>query len=114
MEDNNLKRRVQVVSTKPQRKRVINWMITAVQECETESYIVPKAVEQFPLIFTQRSPKTNREKSRRWWKERENFIQLLSETKNEQLHVVRRRISDPGARRCAIKPLSGRRRKREP
>ena len=44
-------RRVQLVSTKSERKAVIQWMLAKVQENGSDSTIATQAVEHFPDIF---------------------------------------------------------------
>lgn len=112
MTGSNLRRRVQVVSTKAQRKKVILWMIARANENGTDKNIVPEAVAQFPAIFCQKTSKSNQEKARRWWNGRHSFLSLLEEKENKALYVVRRKIGGPAVRRIGINALTGRGRKR--
>ena len=55
-------RRVQLLSTKFERKAVMVWMMQRVEESGSECRIVARAVEQFPGIFRQTNPHMNYEK----------------------------------------------------
>ena len=55
-------RRVSLVSTKSERKAVVQWMLAKVEKNGSDSTIAAHAVEQFPDIFRQTSRRTNREK----------------------------------------------------
>lgn len=109
---NNSIRKVQVVSSKSQRKLVISWMINEVENCGTEQCIAAKAVHNFPKIFIQRSHKANREKARIWWKNRDSFLTAIETAANKSLHIVHRGLGGPAVRRSAIKAMTGRGRKR--
>ena len=83
-------------------------MIAEVHQCGSEEKIAAKAVDNFPLIFTQRSRKANREKARKWYKFRNEFLQELESSANKPMSIVSRRISGPAVRRFSIKALYGR------
>ena len=57
-------RRVQLVSTKSQRKAVLQWMIAKVEEDGTEARIAAQAVDQFPNTLKKTNRRANREKAR--------------------------------------------------
>ena len=105
-------RRVQVVSTKEQRKAVIRWMIHEVEESGTEHCIAARAVNNFPLIFTQRSHKANREKARQWWKVRDQFLNAIQSGEDKQLSLVTKKLQGSSTRRCRMKAVAGRGRRR--
>ena len=69
-------RRVQLVSTKSERKSVIQWMLTKVEENGSDSTIPAQAVEQSPSIFSLISRRAKKEKARRSRKTRNNFFLL--------------------------------------
>ena len=53
-------RRPQNVSTKQQRKRVVNWMIEEAERCGSEKKLSSKAVENFPSIFKTNDVRTKK------------------------------------------------------
>ena len=54
-------RRVQLVSTKSQRKAVLQWVITKVEEDGTDTRIAAQSVGQLPNLFKKTSRRANRE-----------------------------------------------------
>ena len=105
-------RRVQLFSTKSERKSVIQWMLANVEENGSESMIAAQAVEQFPDIFKQTSRSANREKARRWWKTRNDFLSAIETVQNKSLSISSCRQQGCAVRRTQIKSLLGRGRKR--
>lgn len=103
------RRRVQVVSSKSERKKVIEWMIAQ----PSHHNIASKAVEQFPLIFSQRSRSANREKAGRWWRGRLCFLASLQIPTKKALFVSTRNTRGVIAKKIPVKALPGRGRKRQ-
>ena len=108
-------RRTQIVSTKRQRKTVTNWMINKAQESGSSKQIAHKAVEQFPSIFNINNEKFRQsciKKAYRWWIKREEFLLALRSKENQLLSITSKNASEISTKRCAVKVLSGRERKR--
>ena len=57
---------VQLVSTESERKEVIQWIMERVEESRSEYRIAAHTFEQFPRIFRQMNPGSDREKARQW------------------------------------------------
>jgi len=102
------RRRVQVVSTRADRKKVILWMLNEVETCGTETRIAVKAVDAHPRIFSQRSRVANRQKARRWWAIREEFIQELENPATSALWLTSRLKHGAASKRMAVKAKVGR------
>ncbi len=78
-------RRVQLVSTKSEKKLAIEWMIAKIAQDGSEHHIAAKAVQQFPRIFRQTNPRANREKARNWWLTRNHFQSALASHPNKAM-----------------------------
>ena len=85
MPQNNLRRRVQVVSTKSDRKKVIKWMISYADEHGSENRIAAKAVKEFPKLFSQQIAEAHKSKVLRSWKKEEEFLNNINSKENKNL-----------------------------
>jgi len=103
------RRRVQVVSQVAQRKKVIEWMIAQ----PNQTSIASKAVDHFPLIFTQRTRTANRGKAGRCWRTRTVFLANIKLPKNKPKYVTSRNPKEVIKKQIGIKALSGRGRQRK-
>ena len=83
-----------------------------VEENGSDSTIAAQAVEHFPSIFRQTNRKANREKARRWWKTRNDFLSAIVTLGNKSLSISTSRQRGCAVRRTQIKALRGRGRKR--
>jgi len=107
MEGHQPRRRLQLVSSKADRKKVITWMME--NQCEN---IASAAVDQFPEIFSQRSRETNRAKAGQWWRDRVLIMAKLQTPLNKRLHVTTRRANGVFQKQFPVKAFVGRGRKR--
>ena len=105
----------QVVSTKKQRKLVIEWMINQVEDCGTDKEISIKATQKFKTIFKirdERSRKACIRKANRWWNGRDEFLNALSTKENGTMCLRSKNVPGIAEKRCAVKAFQGRGRKR--
>ena len=70
------KRRLQQVSTKSDRVKVMEWMIDEANRCG-DKHIPSKAIKNFPQLF-RGAEKANLQKASRWWKKRDEFLLLFN------------------------------------
>ncbi|CAM6124006.1 unnamed protein product [Calypogeia fissa] len=117
----NGKRRLQNVTTKMNRKRVMLWMDAEVERCNNTKDICAKAVKEFPSIFRTHGHdnhvyKANIQKASRWWKAKETFLQKVGKTGRTTGNVVTISANQKKTSRKIVrtKALKGRGRKREP
>ena len=101
-------RRVQLVSTKSERKAVIQWMVAQVEENGSDCKIAAQVVDQFPSIFIQTNRRANRENSRRWWKTINDFLSAIETSHNKSLSISSCHKLGCAVRRKQIKALRGR------
>lgn len=78
-------RSIQIVSTKTQRRDVIEWMMAEVEKFGSSSRIAAKAANAVPRIFFNRLNctrvrRTQREKAQSWWNGR---VACTSKLKSE-------------------------------
>lgn len=111
MQTQPFRRRVQVVSTLAERKRVIQWMVNRVEETGTAHRIAAEAVDAFSDVFSQRDRAANRAKAARWWKERELYLSSFESTNRRSLSTTSRGARGNGVRRARFKTVGGRGRK---
>ena len=105
----------QIVSTKKQRKLVIEWMMKEVEESGTDKEILIKATEKFNSIFKiadSRSKIASIRKANRWWNEKEQFLNALTARENREIYVRCKSVAGFVEERNAVKALHGRGRKR--
>jgi hypothetical protein len=106
------KRRLQQVSTKSDRVKVMEWMIEEASRCG-EKHIASKAVKNFPEMF-RGTEKANLQKASRWWKARDAFLLLF---KNGEGPIEKKSLSvnqdGPGRKRVQMKAVTGRGPKRQ-
>ena len=72
--------RTPIVSSKAQRKKVIDWMNEQHAQNGTESGLCVAAVAKFPTIFRVHDEKSRSncmKKASRWYKERDCFISSI-------------------------------------
>ncbi|KAL0251054.1 hypothetical protein GEMRC1_000268 [Eukaryota sp. GEM-RC1] len=72
-------RRCQNVVTLADRKKVLDWMETFVQEHDTETGLFASTARKFSQYFGATSYKANVEKASNWWKTRDTFCLKYSE-----------------------------------
>ena len=100
------KRNVQQVVTNADRLTVVKWMIE--QEALGVTKIPSKAVKQFPSFFRQKSENSNVKKASRWFDKRQEILKL------KKVHSITSTFHGGGRRKCALKTLGGRGRRRAP
>ncbi len=109
-------RSAQNVSTKSQRKQVIDWMISEVMHSGTEKKISVKAVENFPSIFKVTDHRTRTcciQKAYRWYIGRSEFLAALQTPENRHMTVAVTNKTGVSVKRVSVKALAGRGRKRQ-
>ena len=82
-------RRVQLVSTKPQREAVVQWMIAKIEDDGTDTRIADQKVEYFPNLFKQTNRRSNREKARQWWNTRKEFLSAIQTPRKNHCRLPR-------------------------
>ena len=90
-------------------------MIKEVEECGTAKKIGIKATQKFKSIFKvsdNRSKFACIRKANRWWNEKEQFLNSLSTRENRMMYVRCKSIPGLVEKRCVIKALHGRGKKR--
>ena len=106
-------RRVQFVSTKSQRKALLQWMIAKVQEDGTDNRITAETVNQFPNLFKQTNRRANKEKARQCWSTRNEFLSAIRTTRNKPLSTTTTPQRGCAVRRASVKALHGKGPKRQ-
>ena len=109
-------RRMQVVATKAQRKKVMEWMKLEVDGCGSSDKIAGKAVAKFPAVFhvyDQKSKIACLKKAYRWWMMHNEYLNALQTNENKVLSVRSKSIIGISDKKCDLKALQGRGRKGE-
>ncbi|CAM6105080.1 unnamed protein product [Calypogeia fissa] len=117
----NGKCRLQNVTTKMNRKRVMLWMNAEVERCNNTKDICAKAMKEFPSIFCTNvddghAYKANIQKVSRWWKDKETFLQKVGKTGRSTGNAVTISINQKKTTRKVVrtKALKSRGKKHEP
>ena len=104
----------QVVPAK-QRKTAVLWMVEEAERCGSEKELSSKAVQNFPSIFRTNNVRTKRcclQKAYRWYRSRLDFLDALQIKENKALTITCTAIPGVSVKRCNVRALSGRGRKR--
>ena len=104
-------RRTQIVTTKSQRKRVIEWMIAQETETNSSKGIASAAVDNFPTIsrvYDSQSHRNNVKKAYKWCADRNAFLNALQTPENKRLSVSSCTVTGVVAKRIAVKSFAGR------
>ncbi len=91
-------------------------MIHQVNESRTEDQISLKAVAQFGSIFKVSDIRTRKfciQKAYRWYSGRHSFLNALKRKENKVVPISSKSIPDISVKKCAVKALAGRGRKRQ-
>ncbi len=108
-------RRSQAVSTKSQRKQVMEWVVEEVERAGNVKNIASKAVARFPNIFKLNDNKSSvacKKKAYRWYIMHQSHLHALKTDENKAMYIRSRSLSGVSEKRYNLKALEGRGKRR--
>ncbi len=100
-----------IVSTKSQRKMIIDWMLKEMHQCESTNVISLKAVERFPSAFKVINACIHKcciQKAYRRYNGRNAFLSALQTAENKQMSISTKNTLGVVKRHIEIKSLAAR------